>query len=163
MNDHPPLNTPMHYPALGTPIGNLTPEQVGALPIGSQFGPDPRSPAPDLMVVERVRHGWQYVNGGSVPFSDLSERRPLIRVGPEQAADPGPLPDPWPGYLVEYVNAAGFIVRGVVSSWWTVAESPGAGCFRIRGEAPEPFHPAWNTDTIREVRSPAGVVLWRRA
>jgi len=154
MNDHPPI---------GTPLSAFTPEMLDRLPVGSRFGVPPGHPG--NVEVEKVAGGWQHVGRDRPPEQGdaLLGVRPLIRVGPEQAADPGPLPDPWPGVQVEYVNSAGFIVRAVVSSWWTVAESPGAGCFRIRGEAPETFHPAWDTDTIREVRTATGEVLWRRA
>jgi len=146
MNDHPPLNTP---------LSAFTPEMLERLPVGSRFGVPPGHPG--NVEVEKVAGGWQHVGLTRPPeqADALLGVRPLIRVGPEQAADPGPLPDPWPGYIAEWeeegsagcwrapVERVTLIegeVRFFAGSWWT-----------------------WNTDTIREVRTATGEVLWRQA
>ncbi len=156
MNDHPPI---------GTPLSAFTPEMLERLPMCSVFGEGERS----FGNASKTPQGWHFTDGEvTMPtLDDADETRPLIRVGPEQAAEPvtsadhGPLPDPWPGYLVDFDELApGVGRRREIISAVRVDDETGDTRYFIAkycGQTP------WTIERVHEVRTATGEVLWRRA
>ncbi len=156
MNDHP---------SIGTPLSAFTPEMLERLPVGSAFGAGLASAG----VVVRFTKGWTFgtTEDRASGFEDMGPAwdytRPLIRVGPEQAAepvtsaDPGPLPDPWPEMVVEFVHAD-TIRRHLIRD---VAIVDGSAVFHPIGFVN--VYLDWTPEVVREVRTATGEVLWRRA
>ncbi len=158
MNDHPPI---------GTPLSAFTPEMLERLPVGSAFGDGLVSSKP----VVRLTKGWAFgsVDDPATGFENAGVEwdptRPLIRVGPERAAepvtsaDPGPLPDPWPGYLVLFDFADTVRCHAIRDS----ATTNGRTVFCPVGGFREDVYLDWTPEVVREVRTATGEVLWRRA
>jgi len=151
MSTHPPLNTP---------LSAFTPEMLERLPVGSRFGVPPGHPG-NVEVEKVAGGGWQHVGRDRPPEQGdaLLGVRPLIRVGPEQAADPGPLPDPWPGMIAEVqADREEEWDRGTIRRAYRARH--GAVYVHVDG-LEDPVQ--WRADHIREVRTATGEVLWRRA
>ena len=152
------MNTDPKHPPLNTPLSAFTPEMLDRLPGGSAFGPGQEVSG----VVVKDDRGWRFKHGDRYApdfgTEGWDQTRPLIRVGPEQAGEPAPLPDPWPGMIVDVdaddgnrYRAAIAFVRTVVDRTWIGFAAMGAKDAR------------WNEGHVHEVRTPDGVTVWKRA
>lgn len=78
-------------------------------------------------------------------------------------ADPGPLPDPWPGYRVEYDDHVGGTVnRSVVRSSYTDETNTVVFVRGVTSDATKNKAVTWTPGNIREVRAADGTTLWTR-